>query len=259
LAQGLYPLAYYPHNIHFLWSAASMEGNSRVALEAAHKTASRVPRDQVKEMPFMEDFLSTPLLAQVRFGKWNEILSTPHPGNNLKHMRLVWHYARGLAFVAKGDIPQAQEELEALQELALDTELEGLFADNRNPSSSLILIAIHVLSGEMAASQGQAAKAVVLLEKGVEYEKQLIYNEPSAWHIPVRHNLGAVLLQTGQAGEAQAVYEEDLAVNRENGWSLFGLYQSHLMQGNSQKAKEYQKRFSQAWSEADVAITASRF
>lgn len=259
LAQGMYPLTYYPHNIHFLWSAASMEGNSRIALEAAHKTASRVPRDQVKEMPFMEDFLSVPLLALVRFGAWNEILSTPHPENEHKHVRLIWRYARGLAFVAKGEIDQAQEELEALQELAKDPALETLLANYMNPSSLVILVAIHVLSGELVAAQGQMAKAVGLLEKGVEYEEQLIYSEPPAWHIPVRHNLGAVLLQSGQAGEAQAVYEEDLAVNRENGWSLFGLYQSHLMQGNSQRAKEYQKRFNQAWAEADVAITASRF
>ena len=259
LAQGLYPLSYYPHNIHFLWSAASMEGNSSAALEAAHKTASRVPRDQVAELSFMEDFLATPLLAQVRFGKWNEILSTPHPGEELKHVRLIWHYARGLAFVAKGDIVEAQEELEALQALAVDPALEDLLANYNNPSSKVIPVAIHVLSGEMAAAQGQIAKAVGLLEKGVEYEEQLIYSEPPAWHIPVRHNLGAVLLQAGRPQEAQAVYEADLKVNRENGWSLFGLYQSHLMQGNADQVSAYQERFNQAWAEADVAITTSRF
>ena len=259
LSQGLYPLSYYPHNIHFLWSAASMEGNSRMALDAANKTASRVPWDQVEEMSFMEDFLSTPLLAQVRFGKWNEILSTPNPGEKLKHVNLIWHYARGLAFVAKGDFDEAQEELEALQELAKDPALEGLLANYNNPSSNIIPIAIHVLSGEMAAAQGQTAKAIGLLEKGVEYEEQLVYSEPPGWHVPVRHNLGAVLIQSGQAAKAQQVYEADLKVNRENGWSLFGLYQSHLIQGNHQQATEYQTRFNQAWSEADVALTASRF
>ncbi len=259
LAQGLYPLSYYPHNIHFLWSAASWEGNSQVALDAATKTASRVPRDQVEEMSFMEDFLSTPLLAQVRFGQWNEILSTPYPGEKLKHVRLIWHYARGLAFVAKGEIEQAQEELEALQLIAEDPELEHLLANYMNPSSAIAPIAVHVLSGEMAAAQGQAAKAVGLLQKGVALEEQLIYSEPPGWHIPVRHNLGAVLLQSGQAAKAQKVYEADLEINRENGWSLFGLYQSHLMQGNHQQAQEYQRRFNQAWEEADVAITASRF
>jgi tetratricopeptide (TPR) repeat protein len=259
LAQGIYPLSYYPHNIHFLWSATSMEGNSRLALEAAHKTASRVPRDQVKDLPFMEDFLATPLLAQVRFGKWNEILSTPNPEAANKHVRLVWHYARGLAFVAKGQIEQAQEELMALQEMANDAGLDDLLANYMNPSSDVIPIAIHVLSGEMAAAQGQYAKAVGLLEKGVEYEENLVYSEPPAWHIPVRHNLGAVLIQAGQAKKAQEVYEADLAINRENGWSLFGLYQSYLMQGNMEEAAENQQRFNQAWSEADVALTASRF
>jgi tetratricopeptide (TPR) repeat protein len=236
-----------------------MEGNSAIALDAANKTASRVPRDQVAELSFMEDFLSTPLLAQVRFGKWNEILSTPNPGKDLKHMQLIWHYARGMAFAAKHKIGQAQTELEILQQLAMDPDLEKLVANYMNPSSSIIPIAIHVLSGEIAAAKGESLKAIGLLEKAVEYESQLIYSEPPAWHIPVRQNLGAVLLQSGQAGKAQQVYEEDLKINRENGWSLFGLYQSHLMQGNIPEAEEYQQRFNQAWAEADVAITASRY
>ena len=259
LAQGLYPLAYYPHNIHFLWSATSMEGNSRMALDAANKTASRVPRDQAAELSFMEDFLSTPLLAQIRFGRWNEILSTPDPGQELKHVRLIWHYARGVAFTAKGDIDQAEEELDALKEMAKDPELETLLANYTNPSSDVIPIAIHVLSGEIAAAQGETAKAIGLLEKAVEFEDALVYSEPPGWHIPVRQNLGAVLIQAGQAEKAQRVYEEDLKKNRGNGWSLFGLYQSHLMQGNTEAATEFQQRFNLAWAEADVALTASRF
>ena len=259
LSQGLYPLSYYPHNIHFLWSAASMEGNSEVALDAANKTASRVPRDQVVSFAFMQDFLATPLLSLARFGKWNEILSTPKPEHDFKHVRLIWHYARGLAFTAKGQIDQAQEELELLQELAAEPELAELLANYNNPSAAIAPIAIHVLSGEMAAAQGQTAKAIALLRKGVEFEDQLIYSEPAAWHIPVRQNLGAVLLQSGYGQEAQEVYEAELGKNRENGWSLFGLYQSHLIQGNTQESSEVKQRFNEAWREADVAITASRF
>ena len=28
-AQGLYPVSYYPHNLHFLWAAATFEGRER--------------------------------------------------------------------------------------------------------------------------------------------------------------------------------------------------------------------------------------
>ncbi len=259
LSQGLYPLAYYPHNIHFLWSAASWEGNSEIAMDAAHKTASRVPRDQIEAMPFTQDFLSTPLLAQVRFGKWNEILSTPYPGNDLKHVRMVWHYARGLAFVAKGEISEAQEELEALQELAKDPELENLLANYTNPTSAVIPVAIYVLSGEMAAAQGEVAKAQGLFEEGVAHEDQLVYSEPPAWHVPVRQNLGAMLVKFGKAKEAQKVFEADLKKNRDNGWSLLGLYQSYLMQGDHQKAQEAKEKFEAAWSEADVTLTAAKY
>ena len=37
--QGIYPVTYHPHNHHFLWATASLEGGSELAIEAAHDTA----------------------------------------------------------------------------------------------------------------------------------------------------------------------------------------------------------------------------
>ncbi|MGK7369278.1 MAG: hypothetical protein ACNS64_03615, partial [Candidatus Halalkalibacterium sp. M3_1C_030] len=99
-SQGLYPLGYYPHNIHFLWSSASLMGNSATALAAARKTAEKIPVGQMQALPFTQDFYSTPMLAYVRFGKWNDILTIPNPGP-AKHVSIIWHYARGIAFLRK--------------------------------------------------------------------------------------------------------------------------------------------------------------
>ena len=82
-AQGLYPIGYYPHNIHFLWASSSLEGRSEVAIDAAEKTASRVPIDLATQVGNLQWFLVTPLNAQVRFGRWSEVLTTPPPAADM--------------------------------------------------------------------------------------------------------------------------------------------------------------------------------
>ena len=159
-SQGLYPLGYYPHNIHFLWSAASMLGDSEVAIEAAKKTAERVPVGELFNMPFLQDFSSTPLLAYVRFGKWNEILTIPEPNSGIKHLKLVWHYGRGIAFIRKGNAVEAREELAAIAEMKKDPDLEELIATAHNSSAAFANIAYEVVAGELAALEGDLPKAI---------------------------------------------------------------------------------------------------
>jgi hypothetical protein len=75
----------------------------------------------------------------------------------------------------------------------------------------------------------------------------------------VRHILGAVLLEAGRAGEAEVVYWEDLRRNSGNGYSLFGLQQALLAQGDNGTAAEMGRRFQSAWAGADVKLTTSRY
>lgn len=256
-AQGLYPLAYYPHNIHFLWSSASLLGASKIALDAARKTAEKVPVGELVEIPFLQDFTSTPLLAYTRFGKWNEILSIPAPSSNIKHLNLIRHYARGLAFIRKGNSKEAQEELEAITVLKKDSELETLVATPNNASIHSANIAYEVVAGELAAIRGDLSKAIKHLKKAVVFEDGLTYTEPAAWHIPTRQNLGAILMQAKRYGEAEKIYKEDLAVLRQNGWSLMGLYNAYMAQGKVVEAKKIEKEFDSAWEHADIKITSS--
>ncbi len=257
-AQGLYPMAYYPHNIHFIWAAATMEGNSQMALAMARKTASKVDRQLMQTMPFLQGFSILPMSAYVRFGHWNEALTEPYPGKQMPHALVMWHYGRGIAYTAKGQLDRAQRELALLDSLAQDTSLSTMYA-SQNATAAVLEIARKTVAGEIAAKKKQYPEAIGLLEEGVRLEDDLRYDEPRSWHFPVRHNLGAVLLEANRPQEAEAVYRQDLKIHRENGWSLFGLQQSLQKQGKSQEAAAVEQRFLKAWAGADVTLTASRF
>ena len=256
-AQGMYPLGYYPHNIHFLWSAASLLGDSKTAIDAAKKTAEKVPTGELIDLPFLQNFASTPMLAYLRFGKWNEILTIPSPRGEIKHLKLIWHYARGIAFLRKNNLKDAQEELDAIAEMIKDPALEKLFAAGFDTTSSLAKLAHEVVAGEVAAAKGNFPKAIEHLKNAVSFEDNLTYTEPAAWHISTRHNLGAVLLKAKKYKEAEKVYKDDLNIIRQNGWSLMGLYQSYTAQGKTEEANTIMQEFDKAWQYSDIEINTS--
>lgn len=256
-SQGLYPLAYYPHNIHFLWSSASLLGDSDIAIDAAKKTAEKVPTGELATLTFLQDFASTPLLAYTRFGKWNEILTIPAPSANIKHLNLMRHYARGIAFIRKGNMKEAEEELDAIAALKKDPELETLIATANNTSDRIANIAYEVVAGELAALKGDVANAIEHLENAVVFEDSLTYTEPAAWHIPTRQNLGAILMKAEKFIDAERIYKEDLDILRQNGWSLIGLQNSLKAQGKIQEAEAIKLEFEKAWEHADIEIDNS--
>jgi len=256
-AQGMYPLGYYPHNIHFLWSASSLLGNSKIAIDAAKKTAEKVPAGEMKDLHFLQNFASTPLLAYTRFGKWNDILTYPKPKDNIKHLKLIWHYARGIAFIRKNNFKEAKEELEAINEMIKDPEMETLMATGFDSGTTIAKLAYEVVAGELAGLEGNYNLAIEHLRKAVVLEDGLIYNEPAAWHIPTRQNLGAILMKAQKYEEAEKIYNEDLQALRQNGWSLTGLYKSLIAQGKMAEAKKIKNEFDKAWSDADIIIDTS--
>lgn len=257
-AQGLYPIGYYPHNIHFLWASSSLEGRSEVAIDAAEKTASRVPIDMAAHVGNLQWFLATPTFAMVRFGRWSEILTTPPPAADMPYLMGMWHYARGVAFAARNQLERADAELAALEKIAAMPEMEEYQLNNASGTHIMNLAAALVL-GESAAKAGNTDEAVEHLELAVELYDDLPYMEPPTWHYPVRQSLGAVLLDAGRLEDAEAVYRDDLEKWRNNGWSLFGLLQTLRAQGRTREADEIQAQFDKEWSRADVTLTASRF
>ncbi len=258
-AQGIYPLGYYPHNIHFLWDSATMEGRSEVAIQAAEKASTSIPEGIWRDIPLLHQFLVAPLFAYTRFGKWDTILAQPKPPEDSPFWTGVWHYARGLAFTAKGDLEAAEHDRDLLAGIAGLKEMDGYRVTfSRNGAKAILDIGVAVLSGEIDARRGNIEAAVASLHRGVLLEDNLIYNEPPDWHVPVRQALGAVLLDAGRPAEAEAVYWQDLRTNRENGWALFGLMKSLQAQGKTKEAAAVEERFNKAWSQADVTLVSSR-
>lgn len=253
---GLYPVGYYPHNLHFLWSALTMEGRSREAIDAARRLMTLAPWDKARQEPSMEEFTPTLLFALTRFGRWREALDLPEPPAELLYTRAIWHYARGLSLGRLGRLEQATLELEKLRE-----SVKAMPEDRTigiEPVAALVNIAQDVLAGELAAQGGNLKEAAVLLRRAVAREDGLRYYEPPLWHYPVRHSLGAVLLAAHRPEEAEQVYREDLARHPENGWALYGLAQSLRAQGKPDAAA-IEERLQKAWARADIRLTASRF
>ncbi len=256
-AQGFYPAFYYPHNVHFLWSASSMEGRSQVAIEAARKLAEKVTVAQIKQYPVVEAFHTVPLLSLTQFARWDEILAEPKPAEELDYSNAMWHYARGIALAVKQQPQQAAKEREALA--ARKARKSVLFLDdNAQPASQLLEIADQLLLGEIALANGEANRAVTYFTRAVEIQDQLPYTEPPFWYYPTRQSLGYALLAAKRTTEAEAVYRLDLEHYPKNGWSMIGLIQSLEAQGKHAEAAPLQQKFSDIWAQADIQLTASR-
>jgi tetratricopeptide (TPR) repeat protein len=255
---GLYPVVYFPHNIHFLWAAATADGQSRVAIDSARKVASTVDDRMLEEMPSTAVFRVVPYWALTRFGKWNEILLEPAPSSTNAFVKGAWHYARGLAFAATRQLQQAERELEVLRGILKDDSLDYPLL-SLNTAQSVLSIGPEVLAGEIAAARGESDTAISHLDRAVRLEDALAYTEPPEWQSPPRLTLGAMLLESGRPAEAETVYWEDLRRNRNTGWALYGLLQASRAQNKKDQAELVEARFNQAWARSDVKLNASRF
>lgn len=257
-AQGIYPLNYYPHNLHFLVWSAMFQGRSEVALAGAREVAQKVPRDMDgNAFGAFETFLSQPLYVMVRFGLWEAILAEPRPAAGNRFATGVWHYARGMAYSNTAHKRQARRALAELQ--SLRDNLGADYGIGFGTAPLLLNIAELLLRGDMAGKAGDFDKALSALERAARLEDSLRYNEPPDWYFPTRHVLGALLIEAGYPREAAVIYWQDLRKNPANGYSLFGLQQALSAQGNDAAAAEVAAQFERAWSQADVELSSSRF
>lgn len=259
-AQGMYPAALYPHNIHFLSAALAMSGQSQAALAAAAKVATRHTDEQACQPGFGFAHLmrTMPAMMYVRFGKWDEILSLPAPPNNQVYVKAMWHFARGYAFTAQRRLDDARTELTLLEQAAAHESLLQRKIFDVNSLQELAAIGVAMLEGELAASHEHWPAAIRAYRRAVQLEDALLYSEPPDWMLPPRQYLGAVLLAAGQPREAERVYRDDLKRHRNNGWSLAGLALALERQNKSKEARETSNLFTDVWRHADFPLSASR-
>jgi len=254
-AQGFYPALYYPHNIHFLWASATMQGQSALSLDSARRVVANVRVEQVEQFPAIQFFRTVPMLSLVRFARWEEILAEPEPYEPFAFARAIWHYGRGVAHAALGDAEAALVELAAIEQL--EPEVDEIFMGNVYPARDLLEIAKSLLRGEMAYRSGDAETAVLAFEGAVALQDALPYTEPPFWYYPTRQSLGAALLASDRVAEAQAVFEKDLAQYPMNGWAMFGLAEALRRQGDAAGAEKIRARFETVWQFADVSLATS--
>jgi tetratricopeptide (TPR) repeat protein len=256
-APGVYPLGYVPHNHHFLWFAATMEGASKIALDAARTTSEKTNNAELMRAPgleFTQNFAHSPLLADVRFGRWEEVVKAPQPADDLPYMQAIWHYAQGMAAVRQGRIDDAKRHHEALVPATTNPEIEKLLQFGRYSLIGGVRIAERFVAAEIARAEKKYDDAIAALNTAVTIEDTLPYDEPPAWHWPTRLALGDVLLEAKKPADAEQVYRDELQRNPENGWSLFGLARALKAQGKKQEAQEVSDRFAKAWANADVEL-----
>ena len=258
-AFGMYLAGYYPHNYDFLAFAASMVGRREQATTAAEKITTIVPTEALREpgMTFLQHHLTRHLQVKVRFSRWDDILATPAPAEDLPHAHAMWQYARGRALAATGKVAEAQAALERVRAVAADPEVASQRMEF-NTSGAVLSIAREVLAGHVAAARRDFTTAVSHLEEAVRLEGALNYGEPPEWTVPVRQDLGMVLLAAGRASDAEGAFRDDLKRFPDNGWSLRGVELSLRAQRRAAEADEAQAQAAKAWATADVPLPDPR-
>ncbi|NND71171.1 MAG: hypothetical protein HKN43_06300 [Rhodothermales bacterium] len=221
---GVYTAGYYPHNYDFMAFAASMIGDCDLAVEAANNVRNVIPQEVIGQpgFEFLQHYYTRPVQMLVGCNRWDEILNYDQPDETLEYANLIWHYARGRALAATGDLPAAQVELGFLEEARTTGKFVGVTIEP-NTADQIIAIAEQVLAGWIASASGQQEAAIQHMRKGVLLEDGLLYGEPPEWSVPVRHDLGAMQLAHNDLSGAEKTFREALQKFPNNEPSLAGL------------------------------------
>ena len=249
---GYYPM-YLGHNHGFLAYAASMLGRSEESLRAARGSTKAIPPEMLDMMPGMDFFASEPLLVMVRFGKWKEILAEPRSPEKYPTLTGLWLHARGMALASTGKTSEARTTMRELRTLA--TKMPPDLLAGQNPASAMCRLGADAIEARIAERAKSWKPAIAAWTRAVAQEDGFHYNEPADWFYPMRHYLGAALLDARKPREAEAVFREDLKHNPGNGWALHGLATALDAQGKKDEAVATRAKFEEAWKEADIRLT----
>ena len=245
--QGVYPLGYYSHNLHFIMVSAQMSGEAEIVIAAADKLAQNIPDEVAKAVPLVVPMKAAPYFSHAQFSNLGTILALPQPNAELPYLQVAWRYARGIAFAQSGAPEAARGQLAEIERIVAQADYSA-FAAWGIPAKDVGRIAAHVLRARIAQGASDLDGAVRELQSAVTIQDTLPYMEPPYWYYPVRQTLGAVLLLKGDAQGARDAFRESLARTPNNAWSLYGLKQTFERQGMAQEALAVEKYLARAWS-----------
>jgi tetratricopeptide (TPR) repeat protein len=257
-ANTMYGMMYLGHNVNFLYYAAGMNGQFRVAQDAA-ETDAAASLPAVAEFPMAEAALPPPIFNLLRFAHWDDVLKLPAPDAKLIATTMFWHYARGCAFAEKSQSEQAEKELAEFQSLAAKMPPGPAYGIEFNDWSVITALATRTLEARIANAKGNTASAIDHWRQAVAIQDKMNYDEPPEWYYPVRESLGAALLRAGKPAEAEAVFREDLQHNPHNPRSLFGIWKCMEAQKKTTEAQSARQQFESAWKQADTQLRIEDF
>ncbi len=264
---------YRIHNYHFAAYGAMFLGQFAPALAAATELVETLPEDMLRiPSPPMADFFEGYVAVRqhvlIRFGKWHDIIAQPLPADPdlYRNTTAVMHYAKGVAHAALGHVPEAEAE-QALFRAAVQRVPDTRYMHNVSCRQALA-VAEHMLEGEIAYRRGEHDAAFAALRQAIALEDDLPYDEPWGWMQPVRHALGALLLEQGRTAEAEATYREDLGlggslpraqIHPDTIWSLRGLLDCLDARGEQVESRLIRQRLTYAAARADTEVAVSCF
>jgi tetratricopeptide (TPR) repeat protein len=253
-AQGIYPMMYYSHNLHFIAMCSAMNGNYAEAKKNADLLAEHVG-PAVKMMPPLEGFMTIPMAVDLRFHRWDDVLLMKPPDPSMQATTGFWHFARGMALAGKGRVEEAQAEYKIVAGAEAATSPDAVFAmPIYNKTKDILKIAEDVLGAKIALARKDQVQAISLLTAAVAIQDTLKYGEPPDWFFPVRESLGGALLMNGDATGAEKVFRADLDRNPRNPRSLFGLEQALKAQDRNYDAGFVEAEFKASWKGGATAL-----
>ena len=252
---GTYPLSHKIHSGHaldFVRYAASVQGNYNLASESAWTMANSIKDKQIMIMQGQKR-VAAPWQVLKTFGKWDEILKLKPKHSGTPYLDGIWSYVKGSAYLSKRNTNQATQELNKLKKIINSPDVDKYRA-GATPVSRVLKAAAYGLEGEIFLADSKYPEAIEAFTLAVELEDQNNYTEPPDWPHPMRLYLGSALISAQKFKEAENVYKRDLDWHKNNGWSLFGLHQSLLLQGKTDEAETIHKEFLLAWQQADIKL-----
>jgi len=245
--KGMYPAAYYPHNVHSLMASAQMAGDGKAAVAAAEKLARVVTGEAARAVPWVQPIKAATYFAHAQFSTAGTILGLPNPGDDLPFVQAMWHYARGVAYAAQKNATAAQGEADAIARIKAGTDFAALIAGGV-PVADVLELARQVVLARIALADDKLEAARAAFEQAVALQDKLPYSEPPHWYYPVRQSLGAVLVRLGKLDDAEEVFRASLVRAPNNGWALYGLTEVYRKNGRRDALAEVTRRLDRAWA-----------
>jgi tetratricopeptide (TPR) repeat protein len=243
---GTYPMAYYPHNVHFAMASAQMAGDAKTALETATKLHGLIPAAAAAAIPMAQPVMAAPYFAHAQYGAPDAVLSLTVPDDAPPYVKAMWRYARGVALAQSGRPDEAAAEAEAIRTIGREADFSNLVRQGI-PAPQVLEIAEAVIAARIAQARADRAGAVAAFQKAAALQETLPYTEPPYWYYPVHQSLGAALLQAGRIDEAEAAFREALRRSPNSGWVIYGLAETARARGDEAARQEMEARLARTW------------